>query len=87
MNKTFTNRILGSDIAVTNLADAIALINDQKDKLSGQYIAFITVDDLIQAQDDPKKSEYIKNAAMAFPVNASMLRLSIALMICLLDFL
>ena len=72
MNKTFTNRILGSDIAVTNLADAIALINDQKDKLSGQYIAFITVDDLIQAQDDPKKSEYIKNAAMAFPVNESI---------------
>ncbi len=72
MNKTFTNRILGSDIAVTNLADAIALINDQKEELRGQYIALITVDDLIQAQYDSEKSEYIKNAAMAIPVNEAI---------------
>ena len=69
MNKTFTNRILGIDVAVTNLEDAAQLIRDQKDEFEGQYIALVSVDDLVAAQNDENIKEYIANAAMVLPAS------------------
>lgn len=69
MSKTFTNRILGTDIAVTNLDDAVSLIEEYWDNLKGQYIVLITVDDLIGAQNSKPKREFIENAALAIPID------------------
>ena len=67
MSKTFTNRILGTDIAVTNLDDAVSLIEENVDKYKGQYIVLVTVDDLVEAKNNEIKRQFIEKAILAVP--------------------
>ncbi len=69
MNKTYTNRILGLDIAVTNPEDAAALIRKQADAQEKLRVVLVTVDDLLEAQKDAEKCESIRNAQVVLPVS------------------
>ncbi|WP_022772839.1 glycosyltransferase family 4 protein [Butyrivibrio sp. AE2015] len=75
MNKSFTNRILGIDVAVTNLEDAVECIAHQVDELekdkekSQRYIKLVSAEDLLDAQTDKEKREELDNAEMLIPVS------------------
>ncbi|SEG16132.1 Glycosyltransferase involved in cell wall bisynthesis [Butyrivibrio sp. Su6] len=75
MNKSFTNRILGTDVAVTNLEDAVELVVYQVDGLekdkekSQRYIKLVSVKDLLDAQADRAKRQELDNAEMLIPVS------------------
>ena len=75
MNKSFTNRILGIDVAVTNLEDAVECIAHQVDELEKdkenlqRYIKLVSVEDLLDAQTDKAKREELDNAEMLIPVS------------------
>ncbi|SFP36444.1 Glycosyltransferase involved in cell wall bisynthesis [Butyrivibrio proteoclasticus] len=75
MNKSFTNRILGIDVAVTNLEDTIELIAHQIDEpgkdreKSQRYIKLVSVEDLLAAQTDKAKRKELDNAEMLIPVS------------------
>ena len=75
MNKSFTNRILGIDVAVTNLEDAVECIAHQVDELekdkekSQRYIKLVSVCDLLEAQDDQEKRTILDNAEMLIPAS------------------
>lgn len=75
MNKSFTNRILGIDVAVTNLQDAVECIAHQVDELgkdkekSQRYIKLVSVGDLLEAQDDQEKRNILDNAEMLIPAS------------------
>lgn len=68
MDKTFTNRILGSNIAVTNEDEAADLIIKQLNKMLGQYILLAKVEDIIFAQKDANYKTFLHDAALALPV-------------------
>jgi len=73
MNKSFTNRILGIDVAVTNLEDAVECIAHQvnePDKEKSQcYIKLVSVEDLLAAQTDQAKRKELDSAEMLIPVS------------------
>lgn len=75
MNKSFTNRILGIDVAVTNLEDAVECISHQVDELPKDkeklqhYIKLVSVEDLLVAQTDRAKRMELDNAEMLIPVS------------------
>ncbi len=68
INNSFTNRILGTDVAVTNLDDATQLIADHY-KSPDQYVVLVTVSDLMEAQKDSEKRAYLENAIALVPVD------------------
>lgn len=73
MNKSFTNRILGIDVAVTNLEDAVECIahqvNEPDKEKSQDYIKLVSVEDLLAAQTDQAKRKELDNAEMLIPVS------------------
>ena len=73
MNKSFTNRILGIDVAVTNLEDVVEFIvqqADESDKEKSQcYFKLVSVEDLLVAQTDQAKRKELDSAEMLIPVS------------------
>lgn len=73
MNKSFTNRILGIDVAVTNLEDVVEFIVQQADKPDREksqcYIKLVSVEDLLVAQTDQAKRKELDSAEMLIPVS------------------
>ncbi len=67
MKKTFTSRILGVNIAVTNMQDTVNLILEQIEELKGKFICLSNVHTTVMAE---KSEDYrkIQNAAfLALP--------------------
>ncbi len=73
MNRSFTNRILGTDVAVTNLDDATELIaqvlDGKRDSDGGKYVVLVSTDALIKAQGDRAKRRFLDNALLLIPVD------------------
>ncbi len=73
MNKSFTNRILGIDVAVTNLEDVVEFIVQQADKPDKEksqcYIKLVSVEDLLVAQTDQAKRRELVSAEMLISVS------------------
>lgn len=67
MKKPFTNRILGVNIAVTNMQDTIELILSQIDELKGKFICLSNVHTTVMS-DQNEEYKKIQNAAfLALP--------------------
>lgn len=67
MKKPFTNRILGVNIAVTNLADTVKLFVEQVNNLKGQYVCFTNVRSTVTAHRDENYRGLQNEAFMALP--------------------
>ena len=59
--------ILGVDIAVTNMQDTIAYIEQNMDKLRGQYICVSNVHTTVMAHDDEEYRMIQNSAFIALP--------------------
>lgn len=67
MKKPFTNRILGVNIAVTNMQDTVNLIVSQIDELKGKFICLSNVHTTVMSDKD-EEYRRIQNAAfLALP--------------------
>lgn len=67
MKKPFTNRILGVNIAVTNMQDTVKLIIEHIDELKGQFICLSNVHTTIMAYESPQYSKIQNAAFLALP--------------------
>jgi N-acetylglucosaminyldiphosphoundecaprenol N-acetyl-beta-D-mannosaminyltransferase len=62
-----TCRILGVDIAVTNMAETIAYIEENLEALRGDYICVSNVHTTVTASEDPEYLKVQNGAALALP--------------------
>jgi N-acetylglucosaminyldiphosphoundecaprenol N-acetyl-beta-D-mannosaminyltransferase len=62
-----TCRILGVDIAVTNMAETIAYIEENLETLRGDYICVSNVHTTVTASEDPEYLKVQNGAALALP--------------------
>lgn len=67
MKKTFTNRILGVDIAVTNMQEAAELILSQLDEIKGEYICLSNVHTTVMAEKNAAYRNVQNSAFLALP--------------------
>lgn len=67
MKKPFTNRILGVDIAVTNMQEATELILSQLDEIKGEYICLSNVHTTVMAEKNAEYRNVQNNAFLALP--------------------
>lgn len=67
MKKPYTNRILGVNIAVTNMQDTVKLIIEHIDELKGQFICLSNVHTTIMAYESPQYSKIQNAAFLALP--------------------
>lgn len=67
MKKPFTNRILGVNIAVTNMQDTIELILSQIDELKGKFICLSNVHTTVMSDQDEEYKKIQNAAFLALP--------------------
>lgn len=67
MKKPFTNRILGVNIAVTNMQDVVKLIVEQIDELKGKFICLSNVHTTVMSQRDDEYRKIQNAAFLALP--------------------
>lgn len=67
MNKPFTIRILGVDIAVTNIRELTKLIEEQISELGGEYICFANVHTALLAREDEEYKQIQKKSFLVLP--------------------
>ena len=67
MKKPFTNRILGVNIAVTNMQDTVKLILDHLDELKGKFICLSNVHTTIMAYESIQYRNIQNAAFLALP--------------------
>lgn len=67
MKKPFTNRILGVNIAVTNMQDTVDLIVSQIDDLRGKFICLSNVHTTVMAEADEEYRIIQNSAFLALP--------------------
>lgn len=67
MKKPFTNRILGVNIAVTNMQDTINLIVSQIDELKGKFICLSNVHTTVMSDKDEEYRKIQNAAFLALP--------------------
>lgn len=67
MKKPFTNRILGVNIAVTNMQDTIELILSQIDELKGKFICLSNVHTTVLSDQDEEYKKIQNAAFLALP--------------------
>lgn len=67
MKKPFTNRILGVNIAVTNMQDTIELILTQIDELKGKFICLSNVHTTVMSDQDEEYRKIQNAAFLALP--------------------
>lgn len=67
MKKPFTNRILGVNIAVTNMQDTISLIVTQIDELKGKFICLSNVHTTVMSDKDEEYRKIQNAAFLALP--------------------
>lgn len=67
MKKPFTNRILGVNIAVTNMQDTVDLIVSQIEELRGKFICLSNVHTTVMAEADEEYRKIQNSAFLALP--------------------
>lgn len=67
MKKPFTNRILGVNIAITNMQDTVKLIVEQIDELKGEFICLSNVHTTVMSQKDEEYRKIQNSAFLALP--------------------
>lgn len=67
MKKPFTNRILGVNIAVTNIQDTVDLIVSQIEELRGEFICLSNVHTTVIAEADEEYRRIQNSAFLALP--------------------
>jgi len=67
MKKPFTNRILGVNIAVTNMKDAVNLIISHLDNLKGEFICLSNVHTTVMAKENEDYRKIQNAAFLALP--------------------
>lgn len=67
MKKPFTNRILGVNIAVTNMQDTVKLITEHLEELKGKFICLSNVHTTIMAYESPDYRNIQNAAFLALP--------------------
>lgn len=67
MKKPFTNRILGVNIAITNMQETVNLITNHIKELKGQYICLSNVHTTIMAHDSVEYQDIQNAAFLALP--------------------
>lgn len=67
MKKPFTNRILGVNIAITNMQDTVKLIVEQIDELQGNFICLSNVHTTVMSQKDEEYRNIQNSAFLALP--------------------
>lgn len=67
MKKPFTNRILGVNIAVTNMQDTVNLIVSQIDELKGKFICLSNVHTTVMSDKDEEYRKIQNAAFLALP--------------------
>lgn len=67
MKKPFTNRILGVNIAITNMQDTVKLIVEQIDELKGEFICLSNVHTTVMSQQDEEYRNIQNSAFLALP--------------------
>lgn len=67
MKKPFTNRILGVNIAITNMQDTVKLIVEQIDALKGEFICLSNVHTTVMSQKDEEYRNIQNSAFLALP--------------------
>lgn len=67
MKKPFTSRILGVNIAVTNMQDTISLIMSHINELKGEFICLSNVHTTVMAQKDEEYRKIQNSAFLALP--------------------
>ena len=67
MKKPFTNRILGINIAITNMQDTVDLIVSQIEELRGKFICLSNVHTTVMAESDEEYRTIQNSAFLALP--------------------
>lgn len=67
MKKPFTNRILGVNIAITNMQDTVKLIVEQIHELRGEFICLSNVHTTVISQKDEEYRKVQNSAFLALP--------------------
>lgn len=67
MKKPFTNRILGVNVAVTNMKDMVNLITNHAEELRGEFICLSNVHTTVMAHDNPAYRRIQNSAFIALP--------------------
>lgn len=67
MKKPFTNRILGVNISVTNMREAVKLIISQIHELKGEFICLSNVHTTVMAKESKEYCKIQNSAFMALP--------------------
>ena len=67
MKKPFTNRILGVNIAITNMQDTVKLIVEHIDELKGEFICLSNVHTTVMSQKDEEYRKIQNSAFLALP--------------------
>ncbi len=67
MKKPFTNRILGVNIAITNMQDTVKLIIEQINDLKGEFICLSNVHTTVMSQKDEEYRNIQNSAFLALP--------------------
>ncbi len=67
MKKPFTSRILGVNIAVTNMRDTIDLLKNNIDQLRGRFVCLSNVHTTVMAQQDEEYRRVQNAAFLALP--------------------
>ena len=67
MNKPFTSRILGVNVAVTNIQDSVRLITEHTEELRGKFICLSNVHTTVMAEKDVEYRRIQNAAFLALP--------------------
>ncbi len=67
MNKPFTNRILGVNVAVTNMGDMVNLITNHATELKGEFFCLSNVHTTVMAHDNQQYRNIQNSAYIALP--------------------
>lgn len=67
MKKPFTNRILGVNIAITNMQETVNLIIDNLEEIRGQFICLTNVHTTVMSEKDAEYRKIQNSAFLALP--------------------
>ena len=67
MKKPFTNRILGVNIAITNMQETVDLIIEHLEEIRGQFICLSNVHTTVMSEKDAEYREIQNSAFLALP--------------------
>lgn len=67
MKKPFTNRILGVNIAITNMQETVNLMIEHLEEIRGQFICLSNVHTTVMSEKDAEYRKIQNSAFLALP--------------------